>query len=241
MARNPASRSAGSWRSHISVLPVPACSSTTAAPWPPVSSYQMRAPGMSANIAWYFERMAFPVEQIVYSRDRLRECPIWDERAQCLWWVDIHGQAIKRYKDRPESFPLPEPVGSIALREAGGLLAAMQSGIYVWDEEQSRLLAAMPPNGGSPRFNDGRCDRAGRFWVGTLQEPDFPPTGRLFRLDGSGLELKRRGVAIPNSLAWSPDGRTMYFADTPRQTIWAFDYDGEAGESANERIFARTA
>ncbi len=185
--------------------------------------------------------MASPVEQIVDSRDRLGECPIWDERAQCLWWVDIHGQAIKRYKDRPESFPLPEPVGSIALREAGGLLAAMQSGIYVWDEAQSRLLAAMPPNGGSPRFNDGRCDRAGRFWVGTLQEPDFPSTGRLFRLDGSGLELKRRGVAIPNSLAWSPDGRTMYFADTPRQTIWAFDYDGEAGESANERIFARTA
>ena len=121
--------------------------------------------------------MAAKVERLVDSRDRLGECPIWDDREQCLWWVDIHGQAIKRYKTSIESFPVPEQVGSIALREQGGLLAAMQSGIYIWDNEASRLLAAAQANHGTHRFNDGRCDRAGRFWVGTLQEPDFPAPG----------------------------------------------------------------
>lgn len=191
--------------------------------------------------------MAPKVERLVDSRDRLGECPIWDEREQCLWWVDIHGQAIRRLpmrKSSPtgspplQSFPVPEQVGSIALREQGGLLAAMQSGIYIWDNEASRLLAAAQANHGTHRFNDGRCDRAGRFWVGTLQEPDFPPTGRLFRLEADNLQLKRRAISVPNSLAWSPDGRTMYFADSPRHKIWAFDYDLDTGEASNERIFA---
>ena len=191
--------------------------------------------------------MASSVERLVESRDRLGECPIWDDREQCLWWVDIHGQAIRRLGMREsspagsssfESFPVPEQVGSIALREQGGLLAAMQSGIYIWDNEASRLLVAAQANHGTHRFNDGRCDRAGRFWVGTLQEPDFPPTGRLFRLEKESLQLKRRAISVPNSLAWSPDGRTMYFADSPRHKIWAFDYDLETGEASNERIFA---
>src|SRR5438270_8100452 len=109
--------------------------------------------------------MAVKVERLVDSRDRLGECPIWDDREQCLWWVDIHGQAIKRLSMRRTplegqtsiaSFPVPEQVGSIALREQGGLLAAMQSGIYIWDNEASRLLAAAQANHGTHRFNDGR-------------------------------------------------------------------------------------
>ena len=182
--------------------------------------------------------MSASVERLVDSRDRLGECPIWDEREQCLWWVDIHGQAIRRFSSAIESFPVPERVGSLAFSEQGGLLAAMHSGIYIWDNEASRLLAPMPANGATQRFNDGRCDRAGRFWVGTLQEPDFPPTGRLFCLNGGNLELRRRAIAVPNSLAWSPDGRTMYFADSPRHKIWAFDYDLETGEASRERLFA---
>ena len=177
-------------------------------------------------------------ERILASRDRLGECPIWDERERALWWVDIQGQAIKRWRgDAIESFPVPEPVGSIALRADDGLLAAMQTGIYVWDAQASRLLVPAPSNDGH-RFNDGRCDRAGRFWVGTLREPEFPPTGRLFCLQKSNLRLWRRGISVPNSLAWSPDGRTMYFADSPRHKIWAFDYDLDTGEPSNERLLA---
>ncbi len=167
------------------------------------------------------------------------ECPIWDERGQALWWVDIHGQAIKRFDGRLEVFPVPEPVGSIAFRARGGLLAAMQTGIYTWEDGKLARFAAPQSHDQTHRFNDGRCDRAGRFfWAGTLKDPEFTPTGLLFRLHENKAVVRRTAIAVPNSLCWSPDGRTMYFADSPRHKIWAFDYDAEAGEITNERVFA---
>ena len=167
------------------------------------------------------------MERVVDSRDRLGECPLWDGAA--LWWVDIHGRAVKRLTGtKLEAFPAPEPVGSIAFLRKGGVLRAMQSGI---DD-----LAKNPQP--EHRFNDGRCDRSGRyFWVGTLKDPEFTPTGRLYRLSADGeLKLFREGIKVPNSICWSPDGGTMYFADSPRHKIWAFDY--REGEIAAERVFA---
>jgi len=133
---------------------------------------------------------------------------------------------------------MPEPVGSIALRESGGLLAAMQTGIFVFENKKLELLVAPPQHDKAQRFNDGRCDRQGRFWVGTLKDPEFTPTGLLFRVEGKTARVERSAIKIPNSLAWSPDGRTMYFADSPRHKIWAFDYDTVRGEARNERVFA---
>ena len=183
--------------------------------------------------------MSAGVERAIDSGDRLGECPLWDERAQALWWVDIHAPAIKRFDGRAtEVFPMPEPVGSIALRDKGGLLAAMQTGIFVFQDKALRLLVAPEAHDKAQRFNDGRCDRQGRFWVGTLKDPEFTPTGLLFRLEGKKIEVRRAGIKVPNSLAWSPDGRTMYFADSPRHKIWAFDYAPGTGEATNERVFA---
>jgi sugar lactone lactonase YvrE len=178
-------------------------------------------------------------EHLLDSRDRLGECPLWDERAQVLWWVDIHGRAIQRFDGRHKAvFPMPESVGSIALTEGGGLLAAMETGLFLIDPQDPRpQLLSSPEKPADHRFNDGRCDRAGRFWVGTLKDPEFTPTGVLYRFDGAFSE-HRHGIRVPNSLAWSPDGRTMYFADSPRHKIWAFDYDGDAGRLSNERVFA---
>lgn len=173
------------------------------------------------------------MERVVDSQDRLGECPLWDGSA--LWWVDIHGKRIKRFDGELMELEVPEQVGSIALVDGGGLLAAMQTGIFRWKEGRLSLLAKSPQLG--HRFNDGRCDRAGRFWVGTLMDPEFTPTGSLFRFD-KALVKKRDAIRVPNSLAWSPDGRTMYFADSERHKIWAFDYDTASGEATNERIFA---
>jgi sugar lactone lactonase YvrE len=185
--------------------------------------------------------MNLRAERVLDSGDELGECPLWDERMAALWWVDIHGRALKRYDgDNVRIFPMPEPPGSIALRRGGGMLVALASGIFLLGTEEPKLLVRPTEHLADLRFNDGRCDRAGRFWVGTLKDPDFDPLGVLYRVESDGsCRVFRTGLQVPNSLAWSPDGRTMYFADSPRHKIWAFDYDAEQGEIAAERVFAQ--
>jgi len=186
------------------------------------------------------------IECVVNQRELLGECPLWDERTQRLWWVDILAPALKQLDPASGTVkqnPLPEAMGSFAFRQAGGLLAAMKSGIYLMDASFSLVqpLAAPEPELPGNRFNDGRCDRDGRFWSGTMMEAMREPLGALYRIGADrSCERKRTGITVPNSLAWSPDGRTMYFADSPRRTIWAFDYDRASGEPSNERVFVTT-
>jgi len=184
--------------------------------------------------------MNLRAERVLDSADQLGECPIWDERTSALWWVDIHGRAVKRYDGASvRVLQMPEPPGSIALRREGGLLVALQSGVFLLGAEEPKLLVKPADHAAGLRFNDGRCDRSGRFWVGSLKEPNFDPVGVLYRVTADGAcKAFRTGIQVPNSLAWSPDGRTMYFADSPRHKIWAFDYDAARGEFSGERLFA---
>ena len=176
----------------------------------------------------------------------LGECPIWDERGRSLYWVDSRGPAIKRLATDSgvvEVLPLPETVGSIAFRERGGMLAATKSGIHFFDPESRSLTVVARPESHLPdnRFNDGRCDRQGRFWAGTMSDLRRDPVGTLYRLDTDlACTPLRNAIIIPNGLAWSPDGRSMYFADTNRSTIWVWDYDPENGAATRERVFADT-
>lgn len=190
--------------------------------------------------------MAFQVEVAARGADRLGECPLWDERGQMLWWVDSRWPAVKRFDPASGAVMmqvLPEVVGSIAFREQGGLVAATKSGIHVLDAAGGALAARSNPEAHLPenRFNDGRCDRAGRFWAGTMSDVKRDPVGSLYRIDADFTCTKlRNAVTIPNSLAFSPDNRTMYFADTMRHTIWAWDYDLATGAATRERVFADT-
>lgn len=187
--------------------------------------------------------MAPQVECVVKGRDLLGECPLWDERTRTLWWVDILGPSLKQF--HPESGelkqnPLPEAMGSFAFRDKEGFVAGMKSGIYLFNpSDLSRKALAQPElEIKDNRFNDGRCDRAGRFWAGTMNDVKRDPDGALYRVSADRRCTRiRTGVIIPNSLAWSPDGRTMYFADSVRDVIWSFDYDLQAGEMSNERLF----
>lgn len=190
--------------------------------------------------------MAFQVDCVVKGNDRLGECTLWCEREQVLWWVDSRAPALKRWDPRDGSVKttaLPSVVGSVAFRERGGMLAALQSGLYFLDPQSGALQTVAQPEAHLPenRFNDGRCDRAGRFWAGTMSDSKREPTGSLYRLsvDGS-CERIRSDVIVPNSIAWSPDDRTMYFADTYRQVIRAWDFDLASGEVSNERVFCDT-
>ena len=190
--------------------------------------------------------MSAVVACAVPGSDGLGECPIWDERTQTLWWVDIRAPAIRRWSPgayAAMSFNLLEAVGSIALRKGGGLIAATANGLHVFDEHTGALTPMVDPEAHLPenRFNDGRCDRRGRFIAGTMCDVRREPKGSLYRFETDGTWTRlRTDIVVPNSLAFSPDGATMYFADTPNEKILAFDYDMLGGTPSRERLFAST-
>jgi sugar lactone lactonase YvrE len=174
----------------------------------------------------------------------LGEGPVWDE-AGFLWWVDVKAPALHRY--RPEGgetrcWPLPEPVGSMALRRSGGLILALARGFAVFDPETGDLRRLFDPEPEAPgnRLNDGKCDARGRFWVGSMDDAEKAPTGQLYRLDPD-LESERfeMGFVVTNGPSWSGDGRTFYFTDSVDRRIWAFDFDMEAGRLGQRRLFTQ--
>ena len=191
--------------------------------------------------------MRLSIDCFVRGSDALGECPVWDDTLRILRWVDIRAPALKRCDasgSELKVLPLRESIGSFALRAApGSLVAAMRSGLYFLDADSGERTTVARPEADlqGNRFNDGRCDRAGRFWAGTMNENESDPSGSLWRLDADGRCTRMRGdVVIPNSIACSPDGRTLYFADTPRQRIWALACDPPTGDITGERVFAET-
>src|SRR5579885_386900 len=172
------------------------------------------------------------VECIVRTQNALGEGIIWCPRRQTLWWVDVLAGKVHEWRQadtlhRTHDLPFRR-IGSLALRERGGLLLATEQGLFVWDPETGSTAFAAAPEIGQPthRLNDGRCDRAGRFWVGSMHDTEFVPDGKLFRVDRDlTVTTMAERIVIPNSIAFSPDDRTFYFADTRQYAIWAFDFD----------------
>ena len=167
--------------------------------------------------------------------DILGESPIWNEDEQALYWVDIRHPAVRRLdhaSGRIDTWTMPGMVGSIVFADDGRLAIALADRVDLFDrssgafEPVAKLGTAIPDH----RFNDGRVDRQGRFWVGTMHNITRAPEGVLYRLDpGRGLVGVLSEICIPNSLAWSPDGATMYFADSLLYTIFAYAFDTASG------------
>ena len=177
--------------------------------------------------------------------DILGESPVWDERAGCLYWVDIRLPGIRRLdadSGHVQTWPMPALVGCIALADDGRLLVALPQQIALFDPRTAALVTFVepPPMPAGHRFNDGRCDRHGRFWVGSMHNLTRAPEGVLYCLEGKSMRAVRFGICIPNSLAFSPDGRVMYFADSLRYALHAYDYDGASGAIGSERVLATT-
>ena len=178
--------------------------------------------------------------------DILGESPLWNELEQALYWVDIRRPALRRLdyaSGRIDTWTLPGLVGSIAFCDDGRLLVALPEQIALFDPATGSVATFATPPTRIPghRFNDGRCDRQGRFWVGTMHNLTRAPEGVLYRLDQRRvLAAVQSGICIPNSLAWSPDGRTMYFADSLLYTIFAYDFDATSGTMSGKRVFATT-
>ncbi len=186
------------------------------------------------------------LERVGTQTDILGECPLWDDLTQCLYWVDIRRPAIRRLRfasGEVDSWPMPDLVGSIALVDDGRLLVALPQQIALFDPDSEQLTPFVPsltmPEG--HRFNDGRCDARGRFWVGSMHNITRAPEGTLFCLEGAGpLRPVRNGICIPNSLAFSPDGGTLYFADSLRYSIYAHPYHPQSGQMDEPRVFAQS-
>ncbi len=176
----------------------------------------------------------------------LGEGPLWCPLSQCLWWLDVadphlfcanaQGQLLNRWK-------LPKYPGSMALRHDGSLLLMFRHGPAIFQPLDGTVQWLDVPglDLDETRFNDGKCDRLGRFWSGTMDRRTERAIGSLYRMDGLQRirQMDASGVTIANGIAWSPDNRTMYFADTPAGCIYAYNHDLERGEISQRRVFAQ--
>jgi sugar lactone lactonase YvrE len=181
---------------------------------------------------------------VVDAKNKLGEVPVWCPIEQALYWVDIEGKLLQRLTPATglvRRWKMPERIGSFALRERGGLVCAFASGFAFFDLETEAVEWIARPEAETPRnrFNDGKCDRAGRFWAGTMDDRLADHTGALYRLDpDKSVHRMALGVGISNSLAWSPDDRFFYFADTLDRAIYVYDFDAVTGTIANRRMLA---
>ncbi len=180
----------------------------------------------------------------------LGESPFWHPQEQQLYWCDIPGRALHRYHPATQQYTLwaldSEP-GCCAPLLGGGLLLALRSGLWRFDTASGdkQRLADPPYDPAQERFNDGRADPHGRFWVGTIYEPRSPALASLYRYaqpaGGGPAELQRMAgdITVSNGLAFSPCGRTLYWSDTTSHRIFAFDFDGHAGTLSRQRELAQ--
>lgn len=194
-----------------------------------------------------FEIEPTPIEVsvVIRSRNIIGESPVWDASTQKLYLVDIQGRRIHIFRPADgdhRTFDLPDWVTSLSPREQGGLVLTMRKrfAFYDPDTDQLEVLADPEPERPGNRFNDGKCDRQGRLWAGTMAAEDWlAPTGALYRFDSDQrITRMHDDIKCSNGTGWSPDGRTMYHTESFRYAIFAYDFDPDSGEIANRRPFA---
>ncbi len=182
---------------------------------------------------------------VLDARASLGECPVWSVAEQVLWWVDINAPSLNRFDPATgtnRALPMPSSIGCFALRRDGGFVVALRDGIHLArvDGTLVRRIAPAPFDPAHHRFNDGRCDPQGRLFAGTMNEKRDAATAALYRLDADFRLTEVLGeLTISNGLAWSPDGRTMYHADTPTRTIHAYAFDAASGGPSAPRVVKR--
>lgn len=183
----------------------------------------------------------------IETHNTLGECVLWDERQQSVWWTDIHESRLYRYHLQQRhltTYMLPERLASFGFTEKDEwLICAFASGfaLYQPDSQQIDWIAQPEKDATGTRFNDGRVDRQGRFWAGTMCERQpMEPAGNLYCLTGRKVKKVLSDIYIANSICWSPDSTQFYFADSPRYRIQRFDFDAATGTPRQPQIFATT-
>lgn len=184
------------------------------------------------------------IECIADVRCQLGEGPVWDPREQAIYWIDIAEARIYRleYPDGPLGhWDLPgKTIGSLALREGGGAVLSMDRGFYTFDFDTAgtEMVAEPLRSDERSRFNDGKTDRQGRFFAGSMDIEAEAPIGVLYRLDPDlSCTQIEQGFRCFNGPCFSPDARTFYCTGRTFETVEAYDYDSSTGECTNRRSF----
>ncbi|GAB3541252.1 SMP-30/gluconolactonase/LRE family protein [Pontibacter brevis] len=185
-----------------------------------------------------------PVELVLDAKARLGEGAIWHPAEKRLYWLDIEGAELHIYDPATKkdiAFQTGEKAGTVVPIKGGGVLLAMQNSIQKMDTKTGKLsLVAKPIDDSSVRFNDGKVDPSGRFWVGTMAHDIKEGAAALYRMDkDKSLHQVVDNVTISNGIVWTADKKTMYYVDTPTLAVQAFDYDDKTGEISNGRVVIR--
>ena len=181
------------------------------------------------------------------TNDILGEVPIWDEQTSHLWWTDVFRPALHRLdvsNGHVATWVPPDKIHSFALRKKGGLLIAGRKGIAFYRPETDKYSLLSDPCSAAQNtmLNDGRTDRTGAFWVGSMDIEANKPIGKIFRMSGAlNIQSMADSIVLANGLATSPDGRTLYYADSIPKIIYAFDLEPVSGMISNKRVFADTS
>jgi len=171
------------------------------------------------------------------------ESPVWCDRTRALWWIDVHGRALLRSDlgGATRRWNLPGRPGALALMQDGGILLAIETTLHRFDPAAGTAapLAVLADEAPDHRFNDGRCDAQGRFWIGTLPNALDRPSGGLWRFGEGRFARAVPGLIVPNGLAFGPGGR-LYHADSRARTVWRATL-AEDGTLHDRRVFATFA
>ena len=188
--------------------------------------------------------MTSAVRPLTEIRCLLGEGPVWSVAEQALYWVDIEAPAVHRWSwstSETQTWTLPALVGALAIREQGGLVLALRTGIHTFDPASGELTFVADPEAELPgtRYNDGTVDPAGRFWIGGMVVTGEPRSAGLYRFaaDGTATQMLS-GIGCSNGMGFSPDGALMYHTDTETKTIVRYDFDVATGDMDNPTVFA---
>jgi sugar lactone lactonase YvrE len=173
----------------------------------------------------------------------LGESPLWHPQEQCLYWCDIPSHRLNRFDPATQQhthWDFDTDVACCAPLLEGGLLLALRSGLLQFNPAsgQRHRLTKPPYDPAQERFNDGKADAQGRFWVGTIYEPRAPALAALYRYDAGELVKMAGDITVSNGLAWSLDGATLFWSDTTSHTVFAFDADPADGSLSRQRVLA---
>ncbi len=187
--------------------------------------------------------MGLEVDLVLDARAELAEGPVWDQSGGQLVWVDLLAGAVHRFDPASgddRALDVGQPVGAVALRRSGGYVAAVRDGIALLGESgEPVIVAPVETDVAFSRFNDGKCDPAGRFWAGTSRM-EGPPGGTLYRIDPDhSVTPVVTGLLLSNGLGWSLDGTAMYLIDSLAGSLDVFDFVPETGIPAGRRSLVR--